>query len=247
MSKNIVIPIVLAAGKSSRSLSSTYPLPKLLIKIKNKAIIEHNIIKLLKYFTTININLFYHKKKYLDFLKKTKFFNSLTMIKERKIMGTAGVLKNLKLRKNNYILVVYGDNLVSIDYSKFINFHLKKKFDMTFAVYSTTDNMHSSYASSEIILKKNNRLKKFREIEPNSSNMKNYFVNAGVILLNSKILSLIPRNKYFDISNDLVNKLLKKNYKIGAYKIKRNGYCLAFDNLKAIKKSKKIISDHNIL
>ena len=45
-----VIPLILAAGKSSRSINKTYPMPKLLINIKGKTILEHNITFLEKIF-----------------------------------------------------------------------------------------------------------------------------------------------------------------------------------------------------
>ena len=64
-----VIPLILAAGKSSRSINKTYPMPKLLINITGKTILERNITFLEKIFKKIYINLYFHKKKIFKFYK----------------------------------------------------------------------------------------------------------------------------------------------------------------------------------
>ena len=108
-----VIPLILAAGKSSRSINKTYPMPKLLINIKGKAILEHNITFLEKIFKKIYINLYFHRKKYLNFINNLQLKSTLEKIVEKKIMGTAGVLRSFKKLNFKNILVVYGDNLVT--------------------------------------------------------------------------------------------------------------------------------------
>tara|TARA_A100001015_G_C15027918_1_gene731493 strand:+ start:473 stop:1216 length:744 start_codon:yes stop_codon:yes gene_type:complete len=242
-----VIPLILAAGKSSRSINKTYPMPKLLINITGKTILERNIAFLEKIFKKIYINLYFHKKKYLNFINNLQLRSTLEKIVEKKIMGTAGVLHSFKKIDFKNILVVYGDNLVNINIKDFINFHEKNKSLISIAVYSTKYNLNSSYGSSSIRVSKN-KVDSFYENNKNIKNKnKEHYINSGILLINKKIIKFIPKNKYYDLSNDLIKDLLIKNIDIYCYKLKKDQYCLAFDTITAIRNSKKIIKHYNIL
>ena len=121
--------ILLAAGTSGRILSISKGKPKPIIKIKKKTIISRNISWLYKYgIKDITINLFFKPQFIINEINKIKKKIKFSFIKEKKILGTAGAVKNIEKNLNNNFLVIYSDNLLSFDLKKFIKFHKKKKF-----------------------------------------------------------------------------------------------------------------------
>ena len=126
--KNNLSIIILCGGKGLRLRPITKDLPKPLIRINNKTILE-NIVQ---YFLKYNIDNFivptgYKSKLIKNFIQK-KFKN-----KNIKVIYT-GANSDILLRLNKslkyskkYFIVCYGDTLVNIDLNKYLNFFLKKK------------------------------------------------------------------------------------------------------------------------
>ena len=125
---------LMAGGKGIRLLPRTKKLPKPLLKIKGVPIIERIILNFknqgFKNFV-ISINYLGHKIK--NYLKDGKKFKvNITYINENKFLGTAGSLSLISLKKTCFPIIVANSDLISeIDYSNLINYHNKKKSDLT--------------------------------------------------------------------------------------------------------------------
>ena len=123
----------MAGGKGTRLLPLTKKTPKPLIKIKGKTLIESLILKLQKEgFQKINISINYMGSKIKKYLLKKKVVNvnNLEFIEEKKPLGTAGAIKYLKLKNDNFLLV-NCDIKLNVDFSRIIDFHLLQKSDIT--------------------------------------------------------------------------------------------------------------------
>ena len=120
--------VIMAGGEGSRMKPFTHILPKPLIPINEKPIIEHIMEKFIvqgisNFLYTIN-----HKAEIMKaYFRETKSRFKIRYIQEKKPLGTAGSLKLLKkiLKKNFF--VINCDTLVNIDCKDIINFHEKKK------------------------------------------------------------------------------------------------------------------------
>ena len=131
--------LFLAAGKSNRISKIAKGKPKPLINVKGKSILNRNF----NWFRKSNIisqyfiNTFYKPEKIKKEINKINLnFKITTQIsREKKLLGTAGAVKKLEKKLSKTFFVCYSDNLLNFDISKMLNYHNKKKSDITIAIY----------------------------------------------------------------------------------------------------------------
>ena len=123
--------VIMAGGKGTRLLPYTKVLPKPLLPIKNKTLIEHVINQ----FTDHEIKNFVFTINYKALIFKA-FFEELNpsikyqYIEEKKPLGTAGSLSRLKKEFKNYFITTC-DTVIKTDYNKIYNHHQKNNSDIT--------------------------------------------------------------------------------------------------------------------
>ena len=204
--KTINLPVVImAGGKGTRLQPSTFILPKPLIPLQGKAIIEHIIVEFKKY----GIQNFYVSINYKSTLIKA-FFSELNLdckikfINEKKPLGTAGSLKLLEKNKIENFIVINCDTIIKADFSELLKFHKQSKNDIS--VIGAVKRLEIPYGVCEI--GKNQKIKKIDE-KPKID----FLANTGCYLVKKKILKLIPKNRYFDFT-DLITLAIKKNTRL---------------------------------
>ena len=235
---------LLAGGTSGRILSITKGKPKPLIKIKKKTLLERNLKWIMSYgIHNIWINLHFKPNMIKEEIKKINPESKINFSFEKKLLGTAGAIKKVEKKLSQNFLVIYCDNLLSFNLNNFIDFHLKKKSDISIALYSPKRHYFSGIASSEVILSKNSKIKSFIEGKEKLKKI-NKLVNTGTYLLNKKILKKIPVNKFFDFSLNLFPQFINK--KFYGYKIEKKGYCLASDTPETYKKTVEIVKKEKL-
>lgn len=193
--------IIFAGGFGKRLHPYTKKIPKPMLKIKNKPNLETLIKKIKKSgFANITITLFY-KNKYIKKKLKEKKINFFT---EKKPLGTAGSLANIKFKNNLPILAINADLITDLDLKNLLFFHNSYKSDFTISVKDRS--FEVPFATINI---ENNRIKNLVE-KPK----KNYLFNAGIYMVNQNVIrKIISKNKKIDMP-DFINKALKRNYKI---------------------------------
>ncbi len=203
--------VIMAGGKGSRLKPFTDILPKPLIPIKKKTIIEYILNNFIKYNLKNFIITTNYKSEILKSYLTDKFSkNSFKFVKEKKPLGTVGSLKLIK--SNLPFLVSNCDVFHKIKLNKFINFHFQNKNDISLVV--AKKNNVVPYGVCQI--DKKNQLINLKE-KPSS----NILINTGLFILQKKVVNLIPKKKFYDF-NDLVNLALKKNFKVCVFKIRDN-------------------------
>ncbi len=204
--------IFMAGGKGLRLRPLTKNIPKPMIKINGKPLLEKLILDankqgFIKYIISIN----YLGDKIKNYFKEGKKFSALIdYIKEKKPLGTAGSLGNINQKKiSETFIVANSDIITNIDYKKLINFHDKNKADLTLVVKSIFTKHSFSVIESKGIYLKSVQEKPTTEI--------NYGI--GIYALNKKVLKKIKKNKFLNMP-DFVH-LLKKNnkFKILTYRM----------------------------
>ena len=200
----------MAGGKGTRLAPFTKVLPKPLLPINEKPVIEHIIEKFFDY----GIANFYITVNYKSLLLKSFFTElkpnySVKFLGEKKPLGTVGCLKNYRKYFKNSFFVCNCDVIVDVDYNDVYNFHQKRKNDIT--IVASTKKFEIPYGVCEINKKGN--LKKIVE-KPKQ----NLLANVGLYLLNPRILKLIPKNKYFHMT-ELIEVCRKKGFKVGVFPI----------------------------
>ncbi len=204
--------VIMAGGKGTRLAPFTKVLPKPLLPINDKPVIQHIIERFLNY----GAKQFFISVNYKSLLLKS-FFNELSptyklkLLKETEPLGTVGGLHlhKKKLMKND-IFLSNCDILINANFAEMYNFHQKNKSDLTVIV--STKNYEIPYGICNIT--KNGKLKKIVE-KPKSK----YFVNTGLYIMKPKILNLIPKNRLFHM-NQLIELAIKKKYSVSVYPIR---------------------------
>ena len=148
--KKINLPVVImAGGYGTRLRPSTNILPKPLIPLQDKPIIQHIIDE----FKLYNIRKFFISINYKSILIKTFFSHqkqsiNLSYINEKKPLGTAGSLSWLLKKKINNIIVINCDTIIKTDFNQFLKFHKESKNDIS--LISAVSNLEIPYGVCEL-------------------------------------------------------------------------------------------------
>ncbi len=199
---------ILAGGKGSRLRPITYEIPKPMVPIKGRPILEHTIDLLRKYDVRdiiITIGYLGHKiKEY--FGDGSKFGVRITYIEEDEALGTAGALRLAKPLLDERFIMFNGDNLVNIDIDSLYEFHKENNAIATIALTTVDD--PSSYG---VAVLEGSKIKEFIEKPKNPPSK---LINAGVYILEPQIIELVPKG-YSMIETDVFPKILQKGSLLG--------------------------------
>ena len=209
--KNSLSALIMAGGKGTRLDPFTKVLPKPLIPIKGKPIIEIIIEKfLVSNVKDIYVSLNYKSKVIKSYLNTNKHLNKIKYINENKPLGTAGCLKYFKKFNKKDLIITNCDILLNSNIENIYNSHVKNKNDLTIVI--SPNKIKSSYGSV-VIDKKNMQVKDMME-KPEFEML----TNIGFYIISSEILKNLKIKSKIDM-NELIKFLLKKNKRIGYYKI----------------------------
>ncbi len=213
---NLSIPVVIMAGGKGKRLDPfTKILPKPLIPIGEKTIIEVIIDEFKQY----GIKDFYFTLNYKGQMIES-YFNSIEKdynvlsIWEKDFYGTAGSLKLLPINMDENFIVSNCDIIVKANYQNVYDFHIKNESYLT--IISSIQNYKIPYGVIEY--KEGGDVVKILE-KPEYT----FPINTGVYVLNKKCLDYIPQNKYFDMPT-LIESLIKDNKKVLMYPINEKDY-----------------------
>lgn len=199
--------VILAAGKGVRWRPLTYQIPKALIPIKGKPILEETI-NYLKGNNIDNIFLVIGTlgEKIKEYFGDGKNFGvKLNYIQDKKEKGTAQALKAAQcvLKKETFLLW-YVDELAEIDLNDFANFHFEHKGVGTVALSSVAD--PSGYG---IVKLQGPKITEFSE-KPSPREIKSYLVNAGIFLLEPEIFNYI-KSSTLSLEKEVFPKIIAEN------------------------------------
>jgi NDP-sugar pyrophosphorylase family protein len=215
--KEINVPVVImAGGKGTRLSPFTKVLPKPLIPVGEKTIIEHIIDRFYrfgvrKFYITLN----YKGEMIEAYFKGLEKDYEVEFIREERFLGTAGSLKLLedKLEKDEFF-VSNCDILVDADYSEILDFHRSSGSIFT----SVTAIRHYRIPYGVVLTSNGGIIDKIVE-KPEYT----FQINTGVYLLNKNVLELIPQGFPFDMP-ELINTLLERGEKVSAYPVSEGAY-----------------------
>jgi dTDP-glucose pyrophosphorylase len=207
--------VIMAGGKGSRLKPFTNILPKPLVPIKDKTIIEHIIDK----FTALGCNNFYITANYKRKILKSYFEDinhdyQLSFVNENKPLGTAGSIKLAQKNLNSSFFVTNCDIIINTNLKKIAQFHQDGKFDLT--IVAAAKKHIIPYGTCEI-----NSDGSFLEINEKPS--LDFLINTGLYILESSILSLIPSNRFYHMT-DLIRDAKVNKKKVGVFPIENKDW-----------------------
>lgn len=201
--------VVLAGGQGTRLKPFTFRSPKQLLPLANKPFILH----LIEYLNSFGIqeiifSLCYKADDIMSFLGEgSKSGTHILFSVESDPLGTAGALKNVEnYLKDESVLVMNGDLLTDIDIARLIETHRKKKATVTIALKEVDD--PSSFGL--VLTESDGRVKKFIEKPGTDTTVEARTINAGIYVIEPKVLAKIPPRKNFSFERDLYPMLLEE-------------------------------------
>jgi NDP-sugar pyrophosphorylase family protein len=205
----------MAGGRGLRLKPLTDNIPKPLLKVGEKPIIQHNIDRL----ASFGIDDYWISLNYLGELieshLKTELNKNINVeyVWEKEPLGTIGAASKIDNFQHEFILVMNSDLLTNVDYEKFFLDFLEKDADL--AVVTIPYQVSIPYAVLET---RNGTVESFKE-KPTYT----YYSNGGIYLMKKKVLNLIPKNTFFN-TTDLMEILIKEKCKLISYPF--SGYWL---------------------
>ena len=197
--------VILAGGKGTRLYPITYEIPKPLLPIKKKPIINYLVDLFLKAgVKEIGVLISQDFEKDFDWWKKRYYPKTkIKFFKEKKPLGTLGGLYYLKkwVAKNDFFLT-NGDELKKIDLKKMQAFHKKIGKIATIALIKVKN--PQDYG---VVICKNGIVNKFLEKPKNPPSK---YINSGLYIFSPEVFKYHPGPKFLMIEKDLFPKLAKK-------------------------------------
>ena len=207
--------VIMAGGRGQRLKPLTDTVPKPLLCVANKPIMEHNLDRL----ALFGIDDFWVSVKYLgeqieNYFGKGNDKNvKIEYVWETEPLGTIGAVSKIKNFEHDYVLVTNSDLLTNIDYEQFFLEFVKQDADL--AVLTIPYQVNIPYAVLET---SNGQVKSFKE-KPTYT----YYSNGGIYLIKKAMLNYIPENFFFN-ATDLMEELIKNEHKVISFPF--SGYWL---------------------
>ena len=224
--------LLMAGGRGERLKPLTDSIPKPMLLVGNKPILEHNIDRLINFGVTD----FHISVKYLKDSIKSYFGDgttkgiSIKYIEESEPLGTIGAMSLLNENKFNDILVMNSDLLTNLDYEDFYTTFRLHKAHMT--LVSIPYVVPIPYA----VLKTQNEIVKNFEEKPNYT----YYSNGGIYLIKNELRLTIPSNTYYNATDLMDSVLNDKSKSLTHYPLL--GYWLDIGRLSDFLKAQEDIS-----
>lgn len=221
--------VLMAGGKGERLRPLTENTPKPLLPVGGKAIIDHNIDRLISYGVQhISVTVNYLKEQIEEHFAQSHNGVQVQTVREPKFLGTIGSIKFVKRFYNDTVLVMNSDLFTNINYEDFY-LHFKEH-DAEMSVAAVPYNVSIPYGILDL---------KGRNIYGLIEKPKyTYYANAGIYLIKRRVLNEIPDDTFFN-ATDLVEKLIAEEKKVIRYPL--NGTWIDIGNPQEYQKAQDLV------
>lgn len=198
--------VIMAGGKGTRLASVTGDMPKPMVPVNGKPLLEYQIENLKENgIGDIILSVGYLGEKIREYFGDGRRHGvRITYYREEKPLGTAGVLPIIKERLEDTFFLIFGDLFLDISYRRFYKFHKEKGAVVSLFAHP---NSHP-YDSDLIVAEKGGKVTGWHyKDEARSTDYAN-LVNAGVYAIEKDAVGQIPLEQAADLEKDVVTKLI---------------------------------------
>ena len=208
--------VIMAGGRGSRLKPLTNIIPKPLIPINDKTIIEDIMDRFCEYgCNTFHISVNYKAdmiRYYFESLRNQAY--QIQYFQEDKPMGTAGSLSLLQGKINKTFFVSNCDILIDEDYAEILNYHRSKENEITLVAAIK----HISIPYGTLDTAENGKLIGLTE-KPELT----FKINSGMYIVEPHLLNEIPKDDFFHITQ-LIKKIMERGGKVGVFPVSENSW-----------------------
>ena len=202
--------VIMAGGKGERLRPLTEKTPKPLLPVGDKAIIDHNVDRLIQYGVEhISVTTNYLAEQLESHYAQTRNEVQIQCVREPKFLGTMGAVRLVKEFHNDVILVMNSDLFTDIDFEDMYLHFIENKADMSIAAIPYTVSIPFGICDLD------GRNVKCIVEKPTY----NYYANAGIYMLRREVINMIPENEFYN-ATDLIDALVKNGSKVIRYPLK---------------------------
>jgi len=214
--RRLSLPVVImAGGQGSRLAPFTSVLPKPLIPVGDRTVIELIIDQFLPYgLDRFHLSVNYKSKILKSFFEELSPSYSVTYLEEKQPRGTAGILRELYSPEPEHLIVTNCDIVIQADYADLVSFHTENNYDLT--LVASLKDYHIPYGVCE--LEKGGSLARIKE-KPQYS----FLVNTGMYVVRRDRLGLIPEQDRCDMT-DFIEQIKAAGGRIGVFPIGENAW-----------------------
>jgi mannose-1-phosphate guanylyltransferase/phosphomannomutase len=206
--------IIMAGGFGTRLRPLTYNIPKPMVPMANRPMMEH-IVRLLKEngFDDLLVMLYYQPEVIIGhFGDGVAFDVRIEYLRPQADLGTAGCIKFAEQHLKESFLVISGDLLCDFNLKSVLAAHRKNKALATLVLTRVANPLEYGL----VIVDEKNKIQRFLE-KPSWGEVFSDTVNTGIYLLEPEVLQHIPKDQQFDFSKNLFPLLLKLNSPLYGY------------------------------
>lgn len=227
--------VLMAGGKGERLRPLTEKTPKPLLPVGGKAIIDHNIDRLIvNGVKHINVTVNYLGEQLEEHFAEPRGEVKINTIREPKYLGTIGSIRFVKAFYNDTILVMNSDLFTNINYEDFY-LHFKEH-DAEMSVAAVPYTVSVPYGIFDL---------QGREIQGLIEKPTyNYYANAGIYLIKRRALEVIPDETFFN-ATDLIEKLIAERKKVIRFPL--NGTWIDIGNPQEYRKANELVNHLRLL
>lgn len=203
--------MIMAAGVGSRLDPLTQDIPKPLVPVCNRPVIDILLENLANFgVKDVIANTYYLADKIISHCKDNSFGVNFNYIKEEKLSGTAGGLKKCQyfFDKGEDFIVLSADGLSNADLAEGVRIHRESGAIATIGIKEIP--LRDVCHFGVVVTDENGFITEFQE-KPEVEKAKSRFINTGIYIFNYKIFDYIPANKFCDFAKDVFPKLLKRH------------------------------------
>ncbi|MBN1415537.1 MAG: HAD-IIIA family hydrolase [Bacteroidales bacterium] len=199
--------VILAGGKGTRLAEFTSEIPKSMLKIGDRPLLQHQIALLKKHgIHDIIILVNYLKDVIMHSLGDGKALDvTLTYFEEKKPLGTVGGIKEIENRIQDDFLVLYGDVMINMDINRLLAYHRDKASECTLVLHP---NDHP-FDSDLVEMNADGRIVAFHPKPHPTGFIYNNLVNAGVYVFSPVILKFLEKGKKADFGRQVFPAIYK--------------------------------------
>ncbi len=205
--------LIVAGGFGTRMRPLSQDIPKPMLKIFEKPILEHLIIWLQSSgFKEITLCLGHKADVVSNYFGKGETWGvNLEYYIETEPRGTAGCVRDTCGNLTEDVLVVYGDLFISMNLKPFLDFHAENSGSAASLILFKTDHPRDS----DLVRLENSQIKNFYR-DPEAEDSK-HLACAAVWALRKPILDLIPKDRPSDFGRDIFPQALKRGLSLSGY------------------------------
>jgi len=198
--------VLMAGGRGTRLWPLTKNLPKPMVRVAGKPILEHLILHLIDHnIRKFNIAVNYLSEQIEDYFGEGGQYGcEITYLREKETRGTGGALRLLPELETKTILLMNGDLITQVDISKMLSIHKQQDNMITIGVRDYEVSIPYG------VVKISGQLVEQLEEKP----IQHHLINAGMYLIDAQLLAVIPEKEEYP-ATELVNYCIAKGFNVG--------------------------------